>query len=156
VGDSKEGTVSAFTINRTDRDLELLNTVRSGGAGPTYASAHPPGRFLLVANYFGGSVAVLAIQPDGALGAPTDVKKDTGNLGPAMPTHPTMGGFAVSGHDHTHAHMIRADLSGRFVLHVDIGLDKVFVWKFDEKNGTLTPNEPALPAKPRPSSRNRI
>jgi 6-phosphogluconolactonase (cycloisomerase 2 family) len=49
----------------------------------------------------------------------------------------------MSGHDHIHAHMIRADLSGRFVLHVDIGLDKIFVWKFDEKNGVLSPNDPA-------------
>ena len=34
--------------------------------------------------------------------------------------------------------MIQADPSGRFVLHVDLGLDKIFVWKFDEKKGTLT------------------
>ena len=61
VGDDKEGTVSAFAINRADGQLTLLNTVRSGGAGPTYVSVHPSGRFLLVANYFGGSVAVLPI-----------------------------------------------------------------------------------------------
>ena len=41
-----------------DGQLKLLNTVPSGGAGPTYVSLHPSGRFLLVANYFGGSVAV--------------------------------------------------------------------------------------------------
>ncbi|HUE14546.1 MAG TPA: beta-propeller fold lactonase family protein, partial [Planctomycetaceae bacterium] len=59
VGEQKEGTVSAFAINRADGKLELLNTVRSGGAGPTFVSIHPSGRFALVANYFGGSVAVL-------------------------------------------------------------------------------------------------
>src|SRR5439155_14875451 len=59
VGDGKEGTVSAFVINRVDGQLKPLNTVRSGGAGPTYLSVHPSGRFVLVANYFGGSVAVL-------------------------------------------------------------------------------------------------
>ena len=64
------------------------------------------------------------------------------------PTHPPTGSFAFSGHDHTHAHMIRADRSGRFVLHVDIGLDKIFVWKFDEQNGTLTPNDPAAVSLP--------
>src|SRR5271168_5465623 len=48
VGVDKEGTVSAFAINRADGKLELLNTVRSGGAGPTYVSIHPSGRFLLV------------------------------------------------------------------------------------------------------------
>ena len=61
VGDDKEGTVSAFAIDRADGKLKPLNTVRSGGAGPTYVSLHPSGRFVLVANYFGGSVAVLPI-----------------------------------------------------------------------------------------------
>src|SRR6266511_4933384 len=50
VGDGREGTVSAFAINRADGQFKLLNTARSGGAGPTYLSAHPSGRFLLVAN----------------------------------------------------------------------------------------------------------
>src|SRR5687768_3213666 len=61
VGKTGEGTVSAFAIDRTSGALRLLNTVPSGGAGPTYVSVHPSGRFLLVANYFGGSVAVLPI-----------------------------------------------------------------------------------------------
>src|SRR5690606_16621891 len=58
VGSDRQGTVSAFAVNRADGRLELLNTVASGGAGPTYVSLHPGGRHLLVANYFGGSVAV--------------------------------------------------------------------------------------------------
>jgi 6-phosphogluconolactonase (cycloisomerase 2 family) len=45
-------------------------------------SLHPSGRFLLVANYFGGSVAVLPILADGRLGAATDVKQDAGTVGP--------------------------------------------------------------------------
>src|SRR5881398_65841 len=63
VGDDKEkeGTVSAFAIDRANGSLKPLNTVRSGGAGPTYVSVHPSGQFLLVANYFGGSVAVLPV-----------------------------------------------------------------------------------------------
>src|SRR5439155_14529309 len=129
VGEQKEGTVSAFAINRADGKLELLNTVRSGGAGPTYVSIHPSGRFLFVANYFGGSVAVLPILGDGRLGAATDIKNDAGKIGPTKATNAPAGSFAFSGHDRTHAHMIAADPSGRFVLHVDLGLDKIFVWK---------------------------
>jgi 6-phosphogluconolactonase len=142
VGDGKEGTVSAFAINRADGQLTPLNTVRSGGAGPTYASIHPSGKFLLVANYFGGSVAVLPIQSDGRLGDATDIKQDAGTLGPRRATHAPPGSFAFSGHDHTHAHMIQADSSGRFVLHADLALDRIFVWKFDDRRGVLTPNDP--------------
>lgn len=138
VGDQKEGTVSAFTINRSDGSLEMLNTVPSGGAGPTYVSLHPSGRFLLVANYFGGSVAVLPVQSDGRLGEATDVKQDTGPIGPTRAKNAPPGSFAISGHDRTHAHMIAADPAGHFALHVDLGLDQLFVWKFDDRTGKLT------------------
>jgi len=143
VGERKEGTVSAFVVNRADGQLTLLNTVSSGGAGPTYVSIHPSGKFALVANYFGGSVAILPILSDGRLGDATDVKQDSGMIGPRKATNAPPGSFAFSGHDRTHAHMIRADASGRFVLHADLGLDRIFVWKFDEHAGVLTPNDPA-------------
>ena len=140
--------MSAFAINRADGQLTLLNTVRSGGAGPTYVSVHPSGRFVLVANYFGGSVAVLPILPDGSLGAATDIKNDAGTVGPTRATNAPPGSFAFSGHDRTHAHMIQADPAGRFVLHVDLGLDRIFVWKFDDRAGVLTPNDPPAVALP--------
>jgi 6-phosphogluconolactonase (cycloisomerase 2 family) len=148
VGKDNEGTVSAFAINRADGQLTLLNTVPSGGAGPTYVSIHPSGKFLLVANYFGGSVAVLPILTDGRLGPATDVKQDSGTVGPRKATNAPPGSFAFSGHDRTHAHMIEADASGRFVLHVDLGLDQILVWKFDERAGTLTPNDPPAVSLP--------
>ena len=142
VGEGNKGTVSAFAINWADGQLTLLNTVSSGGAGPTFVSIHPSGRFVLVANYFSGSVAVLPILPDGRLGGTADIKEDGGTVGPRKATNAPPGSFAVSGHDRTHAHMIEADPSGHFVLHVDLGLDRIFVWKFDERTGVLTPNDP--------------
>jgi 6-phosphogluconolactonase (cycloisomerase 2 family) len=149
VGDEKEGTVSAFAVDRADGKLNPLNTVRSRGAGPTYLSIHPSGRFLFVANYFGGSVAVLRINADGRLGDVTDVKVDAGKVGPTRATSAPPGSFAFSGHDRTHAHMIQADPAGRFVLHADLGLDKIFVWKFDDQKGVLTPAEsPAVSLPP--------
>ncbi|TVP99255.1 MAG: lactonase family protein [Planctomycetaceae bacterium] len=136
--DGQQGTVSSFAVDN-DGNLKLLNTVPSGGAGPTYVSIHPSGRFLLVANYFGGSIAVLPILPDGKLGEPTAVHQDAGEIGPTRAVNAPPGSFAFSGHDRTHAHMIQADPSGRFVLHVDLGLDRIFVWKFDDETGLLTP-----------------
>lgn len=148
VAEAKEGTVSAFAINRANGQLTLLNTVRSGGAGPTYVSLHPSGKFLLVANYFGGSVTVLPILADGRLGTATDTKHDSGTIGPRKATNAPPGSYAFSGHDRTHAHMIQADASGRFVLHVDLGLDRIFIWKFDDDRGVLTPNDPPAVSLP--------
>lgn len=142
VGTPKQGTVSAFKIDPSDGRLTLLNTVPCGGAGPTYVSIHPAGRFLLVANYFGGSVAVLPILSDGRLGPTVVVKTDSGPLGPTRAEHAPPGSYAISGHDHNHAHMIQADPAGRYVLHADLALDCIFAWRFDERTGMLTPNEP--------------
>jgi 6-phosphogluconolactonase (cycloisomerase 2 family) len=147
-GKDKEGTVSAFAIDRHDGKLTLLNTARSGGAGPTYVSIHPSGRFVLVANYFGGSVAALPVLDDGRLGEATDVQADAGKVGPGRAASAPRGSFAVSGHDRTHAHMIQADPAGRFVLHADLGLDRIFVWRFDDRKGRLAANDPPSVALP--------
>src|SRR3982751_6810210 len=125
VGEDKHGTASAFAVDRTTGALQLLNTVGTGGPGPTYVSVHPGGRHLLVANYFAGSVAVLPIGADGRLQETSDVKVDSGTIGPKRATSAPPGSFAISGHDRTHAHMIEADASGRFVRHGDLGLDEI-------------------------------
>ncbi|MEI9892982.1 MAG: beta-propeller fold lactonase family protein [Chthoniobacter sp.] len=74
--ENEAGSISSFAIDRSTGQLTLLNTVSSGGAGPAHLSIHPSGRFVLVANYFGGSVAVLPILPDGSLGAASDFQQD--------------------------------------------------------------------------------
>lgn len=149
LGGTKQGTVSAYAIDPADGNLELLNTVASGGAGPTYVSLHPSGRYLFVANYFGGSVSVLPVLENGWLGKATDIKVDEGEIGPTTSANAPTGSKAFSGHDRTHAHMIQSDPSGNFVLHVDLGLDRIYVWAFDVENGMLSPaKQPyvALPA----------
>ncbi len=142
------GTVSAFDVDRTTGAFRLLNTVSSGGLGPTDASVHPAGRHLLVANYSGGTVAVLPILPDGRLGDATDVRNTPGVVGPNRATNAPPGSFAFSGHDAPHPHMIQSDASGRFVLAADLGLDRIFVWAFDAQAGRLTPAETPSVALP--------
>ena len=146
---TNSGSVSAFSIDRSSGHLTRLNTVSSEGAGPAHLSVHPSGKFVLVANYAGGTVAVLPIRPDGALGPATDVKRDTGSVGPVHASSAPPGSFAISGHDSPHAHMIQADPTGQFVLASDLGLDQILVWKFDIQNGKLSANDPeSLPLSP--------
>ena len=145
---ASSGSVSAYSIDRSSGRLTLLNTVSSQGAGPAHLSVHPSGKFVLVANYAGGTVAVLPIQPNGSLGAATDVKHDTGPTGPARAASGPPGSFAISGHDRQHAHMIQSDPSGRFVLAADLGMDQIIIWKFDTEHGTLAPNSPAAVSVP--------
>jgi 6-phosphogluconolactonase len=143
---SESGSVSAFSIDRSTGHLTRLNTVSSEGAGPAHLSVHPSGKYVLVANYGGGTVAVISVQPNGELGAATDVHHDQGAVGPEHASSAPPGSFAISGHDHPHAHMIHSDPSGRFVVSTDLGMDRIFVWRFDSEHGKLgDPTSVSLP-----------
>jgi 6-phosphogluconolactonase len=136
------GSVSAFAIDPASGDLRALNTVSSEGAGPAHMSIDATGKFAFVANYGGGSIAVLPILADGSLGAATDVHRDSGSLGSIHAANAPAGSFAISGHDAPHAHMVAADPRNRFVLATDLGQDRIYVYRFDPAAGKLTPATP--------------
>jgi 6-phosphogluconolactonase len=133
------GSVSAYAVDRQTGKLNLLNVVSSEGAGPAHLSVDYSGKCVFVANYAGGTVAVLPILPTGALGAATYVHQDTGSLGPTVPSSGPGGSFAFSGHDKPHAHMIHAAPGNRFVLQTDLAQDRIYVSQFDPAAGKLSP-----------------
>jgi len=135
------GSVSAFAIDHATGHLTPLNTISSEGAGPAYLSLDISDKFALVANYGGGSIAVLPILASGALGAAVDIRKHEGATGAAKATSNPVGGFAISGHDAPHAHMIAVSPDNRFVLATDLGQDRIYIYGFDAKTGKLA--EPA-------------
>jgi 6-phosphogluconolactonase len=137
--EGNSGSVTAFAIDRSTRDLHVLNTVNSGGAGPAHVSVDANGKFAFVANYVGGSIAVLPILRDGRLNSACFVQKDTDSLGPKHAASAPPGSFAISGHDAPHAHMIQADPQNRFVLYADLGQDRIYVYKLDNASGQLAP-----------------
>jgi 6-phosphogluconolactonase len=138
------GSVTAYAIDKANGNLTAIRTVTSGGAGPAHLSVDPRGRYVFVANYGGGSVAVIPIRPDGSLGAPTDVVGDATvcsppcRVGPGRAEKGPQGNFSISGHDAPHAHMILCDPSGDHVVANDLGLDRTIVWRLDRATGKLT------------------
>lgn len=134
-----DGSITAFAVDTKTGTLAKINTVSSGGAVPAHLSIHPSGKYVLVANYMGGCVSVLPIHHDGSLGEATDVVHNTGPRQPERAEDNPQGNFAVSDHSGPHPHMIDTDPSGRFVLADDAGLDRVYVWRLDEKRGKLVP-----------------
>ena len=134
----KSGSVSAFEIDQATGDLTPLNVVSSEGAGPCYLSIDSSGAFALVANYLGGSIAVLPILDGGRLGPAVDIHLDSDHLGAPIATDAPRGSYAVSGHDAAHAHMIAPDLQGRFVLATDLGQDRIYTYRFDRQTGKLS------------------
>src|ERR1051326_1974783 len=82
VGDFKgpnSGGVSAFSIDHATGKLTFLNEVSSRGAGPCYITIDKTGKWVLVANYDGGSVAVFPVQADGKLAEAVSFDQHTGH-----------------------------------------------------------------------------
>ncbi len=132
----RSGSLSAYSVN-SDGTLRPVNSITSSGAGPAYISVHPSGKFLLVANYYGGSspkggsFVVVRINADGSLGEVTDMVRPTGPRGPDAATDNVPGQFAPSSHETSRGHMIAPDPSGNYVIGDDAGLDQIFVWTLD-------------------------
>jgi 6-phosphogluconolactonase len=120
------GAVSAFALNPESGDLSLLNSSSTHGADPCYVTRDSSGRFVLVANYTGGSLAVLPIRTNGSLGEATDVVQHRGSS-----VKPRQQG--------PHAHSVVLDPSGRYAYAADLGLDKVMIYRFDVQQGKLLP-----------------
>src|SRR5256884_2517712 len=129
----KAGTVSAFAVDAKSDKLTLLNQMPALGEDPCYLSFDKTGKYVLVANYSSGTIAVFPILADGRLGEHTAMVKDAGATGPNKKHQ-----------EGPHAHWIETSPDNRFALVADLGLDEVLVYKFDAASGTLTPNEPAF------------
>jgi 6-phosphogluconolactonase len=126
------GGVSAFSMDRKTSKLTQLNQVASRGADPCYISFDRSGKYLLIANYTGGTVSVLPVLPNGRLQEAVSVQKNAGALGPNKERQ-----------DAPHAHWIEASARNQFVYVADLGLDEVLIYKFDGRKGILSRDQPA-------------
>ncbi len=143
-----EGAVVSYAIDADSMQLTRLGAVSSAGATPAYVSVHPSGKFVFVANYGGGNVAVFPVGTDGALGEASDVRPIVGPRHRARAVDDPPGQFAVSDHDSPHPHMVAADPSGQFVIADDAGLDLTLVWRFDPQAGRLLPADVPVVSAP--------
>jgi 6-phosphogluconolactonase len=131
----KTGAVAAYAVDPRTGALRLLSRQSSGGEGPCYLTVAPSGRWAFVANYGGGTVAVLPIEPDGKLGPAASVVRHEGS------------GADKSRQEGPHAHSVDLDAAGRFALVADLGLDKIMVYAVGDK-GSLTPHAPPFATLP--------
>lgn len=133
----KSGALSAFAVDGRSGELRLLNQQPSLGGAPCYVVVDRGGTFVLVANYTGGSVAVLPVRGDGSLGEATDMKQDQGSS------------INAERQEGPHAHCIVLDPDNRFAYACDLGIDKIMIFRFDRRRGKLIPaGNPWVQVKP--------
>jgi 6-phosphogluconolactonase len=128
------GAVTAFSIDHTSGKLSRLNEIASRGADPCYIAFDKTGKYLLVANYTGGNIAVFPVQSDGRVGEASAFVQHSGSS------------VNKQRQEGPHAHWIETTADNRFAIAADLGLDKLLVYRFDQARGALTPNDPAFAA----------
>lgn len=128
-GGKSVGALSAFVMEdaKTGK-LKMLNQASSGGSGPCHLVVDKAGKFVLGANYGGGSCCAVAIKADGSLGEQTGFAQHRGSS------------VDAGRQKEPHAHSINVSPDNRFAFCADLGLDKVLIYKID--GGKLTPNDP--------------
>jgi 6-phosphogluconolactonase len=128
-GDGTQAT--AYRIDHANGRVSVLNQQPTGGRNGVHLAIDATGRFLVVANYATGTVALLPIEQDGSLGPRSDLVTLTGTRGPHRTQQET-----------SHPHHCPFDRTGRFVVVPDKGLDKVFSYRVDTARGKLVPVDP--------------
>lgn len=112
-----QGAVSAFRIS-PDGSLTFLGQRGTGGTGPCYVSVDRHDRWVMVANYYGGSVAVYPRLDDGSIG---ELRQFIQHEGASM--------VDPARQEQAHAHLVLADAGNRFAYVPDLGLDRVMIYR---------------------------
>jgi 6-phosphogluconolactonase len=131
-----EDSISAFAIDRASGKLTALNKVSARGSAPCHLAIDGSGRWLAVANYSSGNIAVFPVQADGRLGPAAAVDQHHGT------------GPNAARQKSPHAHSVVFSPDNRFLLSADLGADSIFVYRFDAATGAIAPNDPPSAAAP--------
>jgi 6-phosphogluconolactonase len=109
-----------------DGSLVMLNSAATGDGGAAHIAVHPSGRFLLTAQYGGGSTALFPLEADGRLGKAT--------------LHEHEGGSRVvqGRQESPHPHWCGFSPDGRFALVPDLGLDGIVIYEVDAAGPSIT------------------
>ncbi|OJW22054.1 MAG: hypothetical protein BGO49_14875 [Planctomycetales bacterium 71-10] len=126
----KAGSISAFALDAKAGELKPLDVQSSKGAIPCHLAVDPTGKLVVAANYTGGSVVGLPVEPDGSLRpASAYIKHQGKSVDPNRQTAPF-------------AHSANFDPTGKRVIVADLGIDRVLVYDVDAAAGALTPHDP--------------
>ncbi|WP_440130218.1 lactonase family protein [Trinickia symbiotica] len=125
---SARGGITAMAFDAASGRLTLLDHVSSEGNDPCYLSISPDGKYLFAANYSvaadpGGSFAVFPLEADGRVGTA------------ALVVHHEGSGPVKSRQDSAHVHSTVFSPDGRYLLAQDLGLDKLFVYRYAPNAG---------------------
>lgn len=129
VNENKPGNISSFSFNKNTGSLKELNQQSTSGDHPCYVTVHKSGKWIVAGNYSSGNLSVLPVVIDGSLGKAIQIIKHKG-VGP---------NFQRQRGAHVHATVFSPD--GKYLFVPDLGIDKIMIYRFNEKNGRLNAHD---------------
>lgn len=121
------GSVTSYAINPKSGMLQMINEQPSYGKGPCHISVYPDENWLFISNYSEGIVSILPYTSEGKIGISSQRLQLVGS---SVDTKRQTG-------PHTHSAIPSKD--GSFLYVSDLGIDKVLIYKFNNKSGTIVP-----------------
>ena len=122
------GIVSAYRFDKKKKHLSFINQQTSGGNHPCYVSVDKTGKWVIAANYTGGSFSIAPINKNGSI---SPDKKVTQHKGKSI---------NKERQEKAHVHQTLLTDDNKHLLVADLGMDKFFVYDFDNSNGTVKEN----------------
>ena len=129
--ESGKGVVVAYKINHVNEQVTLTkaNSITIGDGKAVHLSVDRSGKFLLTAQYRGGSTALFDLADDGSIVSRRQLLKHQGG-----------SGVVKKRQDKPHAHWVGTSPDNQYVFVPDLGMDKVVIWKLDAATATLSPH----------------
>jgi 6-phosphogluconolactonase len=129
VNENAPGAVTSFSFDKPTGKLEKLNQQPSNGMHPCYITVDKSGKWVITGNYTSGTISVNSVGTDGSLIASNDSIKHTGK------------GANAARQEGPHVHSTVLSKDNKYLYAPDLGIDKVMIYRFDNKSGKLTEAE---------------
>ena len=117
--------VAAYKI-AADGALELFHFETTGDGGAAHIAVHPSGKFLLTAQYGGGSVSLLPLDSEGKPGVATVTKHEGGS------------GVVEGRQKAPHPHWCGYSPDGKYAFIPDLGMDGIVIYAVDSDKAVIT------------------
>jgi 6-phosphogluconolactonase len=118
-GGKNPSKVSSYAFDKSTGKLSLVNQQLAGGDGPCHVAVSKNNKWVTVANYGGGSLAVFPINNDGSLSPYSQAIQHEGSS------------VNKQRQDKPHVHETVFSPAQDYLFTPDLGTDKVVVYKFN-------------------------
>ena len=137
VNETARGQLSAFSFNKSNGQLTLLNQQTSNGAHPCYITADRSGKWVITGNYSSGTISVNKTNADGYLAFSGDSVEHFGSS------------VDLSRQESPHVHATVLNKDNKYLYVPDLGIDRLMIYRFDKKSGKLKEGDmPFVMTKP--------